>query len=115
MWRFLLALAALLPVAVCLSINIEFGVLRYSIAGKSIRHWSLADTNWVFKPACAAGFIRSSGGPCSGNANATPYTLTDPTSGTFGVATSNYTVQANGATGVTITPADTTHKCIFTP
>src|SRR5690348_6416517 len=106
MGRFLLVLAALLTVAVCLSINVEFGDLRYSIAGKTLRHWSLADTTWVFKPACAAGFIRSSGGPCGGGGGATAYTLTGPTTGTFGVATSNYTVQANGTTGVTITPAD---------
>lgn len=86
------------------------GDLRYNVDGWTIRHWVLAPS---VKPACA--LPRSGGYPCGSSGAATSYTLSGPTTGSLGQATSNYTVQANGTAAQTITPNDTSSCGFFTP
>lgn len=116
MRRFSLALGALLTFALGLSLDVRFGDLRYALGGKTLRHWTIVD---AVRVACAD-FGDTGGSSCSGFVSggggaATSYTLSGPTSGTIGVTTGNYTVQANGTTGVTVTPSDTSHGGIFNP
>lgn len=49
--------------------------------------------------------------------DATTYTLTGPSTGTVGTATSNFTVQASGhlSSSVTVTPNDSSHLGTFSP
>jgi hypothetical protein len=97
--------------------NPLYGDLRFSAGNWTVRHWSLVP---AVERACAGealAFPLVTGGayPCAA-AMATTYTLTGPSSGKVGIASSNYTVTPTGGTATAVvTPADTTNECIFSP
>ena len=104
--KWLLASAAVVGVLAG-SVDFRHGDLRYDIADKTMRHWSLADASIKFNAACA--WIIAGGFPCT---TGTTYTLSGPSSANFGQSSSNFTVTSGAA--ALITPADAEHG-VFTP
>jgi hypothetical protein len=111
MKKFLLfsgVMVAFLAIFAGTSINWHYGDLRFAIVNHTMRHWTFVE---AVKPACAAGFIMSGGYPCG---NAGSYAMAGPSSGDINTAYT-YTDKANGATGVTATPSDSSHGGVFSP
>lgn len=109
-------IASLIALAVLAGASVDWqhGDSRWSSRGWTMRHWALVPDVIFIKPACAAGFIRSGGGPCGG---ATTYTFAGPNGGVIDQTTTNYTVQPVGSlsTSVVVTPSDASHGGIFAP
>jgi hypothetical protein len=118
MKRAIVAATLALAVFIGLSFNWTAGDSHFGVANRMIRHWSLVPELVIIKPACAAGFNKSSGGPCGGGGGgAGTYTLAGPSTLMLNVTTANYTVQPVGSLGspVTVTPTDGGHGGIFSP
>src|SRR6185312_9506492 len=113
MKRLLVSLTVALAVFVGVSFNWTAGDSRFGVANMTVRHWSLVPELIIIKPACAAGFIKSGGGPCGGSGT---FTLSGPTTLALNVA-STFTVQPvrSLSSPVTVTPSDGSHGGIFSP
>lgn len=104
------ALAAFVA-AFGISVNWDYGDLRWSVFNHTLRHWHVVLAG---KPACAAGFYFTHG-PCGGVVTGSSYVFTGDHSGKINAASNNFTVQGVNLASVTITPSDSSHGGIFSP
>lgn len=107
-----LGIAAVAVAAFFGSVDLRYGDLRYDVAGHSMRHWHLSLGDIKFNAGCAAApGVMAGGYPCGSSTSGT-YTLAGPSSGNFGVASTNFTVTGSETT-INAIPSDSSKHGVF--